>query len=256
MQTRLNQVLHKRYKINVEKRKVIAGLREPIKQNKPLIIAYITIVVLCASTFILSLYFKDLTYILSASASTPWGIVTSVFVHGGGLNHLIGNLLGLFFYFAFFVAIRFFDINNRIIRARLFLGIIFFAGLFSNLLWMILMPQSHSSGLSGVVYASEGIILTLSLLNALTFPKMRKPFTKENKRSFYIWSLNTLIFLSIFGSIVSDPAVFLNIAPNVNFFVHCISFYIAFAFSLIHNFTKTNLQVTILTAKQVLSKQP
>ena len=176
MITRLNQRLQQVQKNTWERQRVIAGfLRVIAKSNKSLFIIYVIIAVFCSAVFFTSSHFKGLADILSASALTPWGIATSVFVHGGGISHLTGNLLGLLVWFTIFAATNNnLEYSNKRISTRFFVAIIFLAGFVSNLLWIIIMPQSYTSGLSGVVYASEGVILTLSLSNTLTLPKMSR----------------------------------------------------------------------------------
>ncbi len=258
MITGLNQRIPKTVKSAQVNPKATSGfLNEIIKPIKTLFIIYAIIAVLCSAVFVFSSHSKELIDILSSSALTPWGIATSIFVHGGGINHLTSNLIGLLIWFTFFaVTNNSSKFSNKRISTRFLITIIFLSGFISNLLWIMLIPNSHSSGLSGVVYASEGVVLALSLSNTLTLPKMSKPFTNEKKRSYSLWSLNFLIFFCIMIAIFADPGVFLNIAPKVNFFIHGISFYGAFAFSLIWNSRKINLQYTFLTHKRGLSKSP
>jgi hypothetical protein len=234
MQKELAKWLHKNQIEGAVYRQIIIGfLRETLKANKSLLVAYFLIAAFCSLIFLASLQVRELINILSSSASTPWGILTAVFVHGGGFTHYANNMFGLLLYFFLFSLT---NLNSRgtekKVSIRYFMVLIFSVGFFSNLLWIIFKPLSVSSGLSGVVYASEGVLLACSFSNTLTLFRLGKSNTEEKKRVYLQWILNFLVFLCIFGSLTSNPAIFLNAAPRVNVFAHAISFVSAFFFEM------------------------
>ena len=205
-----------------------------IKQNTTLYTFYAIIAALSCTVFIASFYVKGFVDLMSSSVLTPWGIVTSVIVHGGGMNDLVFNLLGLFLWFFFFSITNMnYGDNGGRFSLKSFIALIFAAAFISNFLWLVLRPSSHTSGLSGVVYASEGVVLALSLINSLSLPRISKPFTAEQKRSHLLWLINIFTFAFILLYLVYSPSLFLNEEPNVNVFVHGISFLGAFMFSLL-----------------------
>ena len=231
----------------LENYKAIFGLvKESLNQGKTLFKIYFVIATLCCLVFFASFYLTGLNDIMSASALTPWGIVTSVIVHSGGLNHLSFNLLGLFLWFILFL------ITNNSLKdeskryaVKSFVAIIFTAGFVSTFLWVILKPDSHTSGLSGVVYASEGVILALSLINTLSLSRISKPLTAQQKRRYLLWLFNVFIFVFILLSLMYSPSLFLNKEQNVNFFVHGISFLGTFCFSVFWTLKDSGILVAI-----------
>ena len=202
---------------------------ELIRVNKTVFFVFILVTVLSVVVYFASLYSGGLIYCLSASISTPWGVATSIFVHGGGSIHLVSNLFALLFLFILF-SITNLDLkeNSRRIRIRHFIALIFVSGTVSNIFWIFFMPDGHSTGLSGVVYAAQGIVLAISLSNTLSLYVLRKTVTHERRRTFLLWLMNFVIFSTIMASLASNPGVFLSAAPKVNVFVHGVSFLIAF----------------------------
>ena len=199
---------------------------------RPLFLTYASIVIVCIGLYVASLSFPAITDVLSASSRTPWGIVTSVFVHGGGAGHLVVNLLVLF---VFLILFSVSNINSKTRQKRAMiifvLTTIFIVAIISNFLWVELFPENTSSGSSGVVFAAEGVTMAFSLSNTITTFRFGKRGGNEEKRVQALWMLNFLVFFSIFLQIILNPREFLNVAPNVNSFVHGTSFLTGFCLS-------------------------
>jgi hypothetical protein len=204
-------------------------VKETIQLNKSLFTGYLLIATLCCMVFTATSFSKATEGFLSSSTSTPWGTITSVFVHSGGINHLTFNLIGLLFCFAFFTITNVdFKNNRRIISPKSFFLLIFVCAFTAGFLLLILRPDSVTSGLSGVVYAAEGVVLALSLVNSLSPPRIARQVKPEQKRPFLIWLINLFTFASILLYLICSPALFLGEALNVNVFVHGVSFLEAF----------------------------
>lgn len=205
-------------------------------ENKTLVELFIVITSLSIIFYGISLYYGGIVQLLSASSKTPWGIVTSIFIHGGGLNHLSFNLAGLFLMFALYsLTVPNNQIINKDKRVKWFAGLIFGSAILSNVLFLILRPDSISSGLSGVVFAVQGVAFAQCLLNTFTLPKCEHPVAPDKKRSLTYWMVNVIIFSVIIANITISPSVFLGVAPGVNVFVHGISFLASFIYPLITN---------------------
>jgi hypothetical protein len=222
---------------------VLASYKDTLKfgkknlaENKTLIALFVVIASLSSIFYSISLYFGGIVQVLSTSSRTPWGIVTSIFIHGGGLNHLSSNLAGLFTMFALYSLT---EPNSQTIdkprRVKWFIGLIFGSAILSNILFLILRPDSISSGLSGVVFAAQGVAFAQCLLNTFTFPKYKRPITADQKRSLTRWMVNVVVFSVIIANIAISPNVFLGVAQGVNVFVHGISFLVSFTYPLITN---------------------
>jgi membrane associated rhomboid family serine protease len=155
------------------------------------------------------------------------GILTSIFVHGGGLDHLIGNMVNLFICLSMLAVSNFLaSQNEREQRSAYFLFSMFFAAILSNFLFMILFPHYSSTGASGVVYAVVGILFVFSFVNCFEIGERMKKTEKENVLSAITFlCINVFIFSVMFIQIILDPAAFLSVAPGVNKFTHCTSFF-------------------------------
>jgi len=191
---------------------------------KLLFLTFTMIFFISGAIYIISSTYPMFNDILKASPTTPWGIVTSLFVHQG-LEHLAFNMAGLFaFFFLFSVTQLHLSKQEVEKRVSLFLIAMFLMAIFSNILWMILVPQASTAGSSGLVFASEGIFTGFTLLNGLQIMELLKNGWKNRKRLMAIHLCNLAIFGALFVQIVFAPQIFLNVAPAVNAFVHGVSF--------------------------------
>jgi membrane associated rhomboid family serine protease len=191
---------------------------------KLLFLTFMMIFVISGAIYVLSSTYPMLNDILKASPTTPWGIVTSLFVHEG-LEHLAFNMAGLFaFFFLFSVTQLHLSKQEVEKRVSLFLIAMFLMAIFSNILWTTLVPQASTAGSSGLVFASEGIFMGFTLLNGLQIMDLFKDEWRGRKRLMAIYLCNLAIFGVLFVQIVFAPQVFLNVAPAVNAFVHGVSF--------------------------------
>ena len=232
-------------------RETFGLLKESIKLGKRLFFSYLLIVTLSSTVFIATSYSKAIGDFMSSSTSTPWGIITSVVVHGGGINHLTFNLLGLLFWFAFLTLTNIDPKNNRIIlTTRSYLTLIFSCAFTASFLWLLLRPDGTTSGLSGVVYAAEGVVLALSLVNSLSLQRIKKPIMAQQKRAFLLWLVNVFAVTFILLYLFYSPALFLGEALNVNAFAHGISFLIAFFVTLFYSLIKNKGAMHVLRPKE------
>jgi len=199
---------------------------------KLLFLMFMFLFVISTAIFVISSTYSMLNDILKASLVTPWGVVTSLFVHQG-LEHLAYNMAGLLAFFFLFSIINS-HLSKQEIKTRvsLFLIAIFLMAIFSNTLWMILVPQASTAGSSGLVFASEGIFMGFTLLNGLQIIELFKDGGKDRKRLMAIYLCNLTIFGVLFVQIVLTPQIFLNVAPAVNAFVHGVSFLGGFSLTI------------------------
>jgi len=92
----------------------------------------------------------------------PWTIVTNMFVHGG-LWHLLGNMVSLFFLGRFLISLT---------GETKFLIVYFLGGLAGNLVYIALGPEDTVAiGASGAVFAVGGALVSLiPNVRVLVFP--------------------------------------------------------------------------------------
>lgn len=125
----------------------------------------------------------------------PWGVLTYMFLHGGG-GHLFFNMIGLFFFGPRLEAL---------LGGRDFLRLYFFSGLGGALLSFLFAFNSSVVGASGAVF---GILLAF----AMFFPRER----------IYIWGVLPVEarFLAIFLAITSIFSGFTGFQSGTAHFAH------------------------------------
>ena len=189
-----------------------------------LFITYILLLVVCTTLFAVSVPYPTLNGVLKASWATPWGIFTSLFVHGS-LAHYGGNMIGLSLYFGMFVLTNSFISKETIRRrTRFTLPAMFILPIASNLAWIIYWPDSQVLGASGLVYALQGVAVGFSTINGLGQSEM-PPQIKENKIMFLlVCVMNVFLAGATIIEIFIEPQVFLNVSAGANAFVHGICF--------------------------------
>jgi len=115
------------------------------------IIIGITIVIFILQ-WLLGPWFTDLfTLSMGTLFSRPWGLVTSMFLHGG-LTHLFFNMLALFF---------FGPLLERHIGTKSFLALYFGSGILAGLAQIIVFPASAVLGASGAIFGVLGALTVL-----------------------------------------------------------------------------------------------
>ncbi|MEM2173269.1 MAG: rhomboid family intramembrane serine protease [Thermoproteota archaeon] len=181
----------------------------------------------------LNIWFPMVDY-LAASLDTPWGILTSLFVHKDWL-HFSQNMVSLIILtFIFAITNMHLAKQEKRRRSSLFLWNIFFSAILVNILWVIILPHVKSIGSSGIVYASTGIVMAFSLNNTCSNVKMLKENWKKSESLKDLLKkdpqivCNLLVFSSLLICIIIDPKGFLSTGPSVNTFVHFIAFLISF----------------------------
>jgi len=191
---------------------------------KRLFLAFILILLTSILVYVISYFYPEFNEVLKVSTTTPWGIVTSVFAHGGFM-HLRDNMLGLCFFFIIFFITNFFPSKEeRESRVTFFLVIIFAAAIVSNIAWIIIAPQRGAIGSSGLVYASQGIVTGFALSNGLRIFQLSHDVKKKRPLYIAVYVFNLVVFLSLCIPIFLDAKAFLNVAENVNSVVHGIAF--------------------------------
>ena len=191
---------------------------------KLLFLTFIMILVISTAIYVTSSICPVLNDILKASRVTPWGVVTSLFVHQGP-EHLAFNMIGLLAFIVLFSTTNWHLSKQEIgKRVSLFLIVIFLMALLSNISWIILIPQVGTAGSSGLVFASEGIVMGFTLQNGLRIIELFRNGEKDRKRLLAIYLYNLGIFGVFFVQVLLAPQTFLNVAPTVNVFAHGISF--------------------------------
>lgn len=210
---------------------------------RPMFLAFILILSISTIVFGLSLVYPITNEILKASWGTPWGIATSLFAHNG-FEHYSMNMIGLSVYFLLFFITNLLLPKEEIYkRVKLSLIAMFLIAVISNFVWIVLVPQSSTLGSSGLVYASQGVMMGFALMNCLRIIELPHK-SKRDKAWFLLFCLsNLIIFVVAFSQILLQPQVFLSVGLGVNVVVHGLSFYAALilvvVWSIIRQFGRT-----------------
>jgi len=206
-----------------------------LKLNKEVIEVALFVTILSSILFTLNVLNSMINQLLTLSTYTPWGIITSIFVHGN-LEHIKGNILLLWIWTIYIVFQNSFMVNKFLreddVSKRLKFSMIsvFLSVISSNILWLILSnPGSTTIGSSGVVYAFGGVLLALSLMNFLYISRKfeNKDISTKAKAWNMIWNIFVCASLSIL--VVFQGAIFFATGnPQINALVHLVSFLLAF----------------------------
>ncbi len=171
--------------------------------------------------------------LLSDSPRTPWGIVTSMFVHGSFWPHYLSNMISLFtFALVFALTNDSMPAEERRSRQMVFIFSMFLSGALANVVF--LWTKGFGYGASGLVYAAWGITSVFCLFNALLRDRQSQdvvpchsdsPNLRRARRNRLA---NFVVFVVLIGTVFLSPTFFLAAGPGVNVLVHALSFLFAF----------------------------
>jgi membrane associated rhomboid family serine protease len=136
--------------------------RQASSPNPVLIIIIVNVVVYIATLVEPGLVRELGLYAGSNFLNQPWGIFTSLFVHGG-LWHILANMLTFFF---------FGSTLSNIVGSRRMLIIYFLGGLIGGAFFVLLAPSLYMAvGASGAIFALGGALAVLRpKLPVMIFP--------------------------------------------------------------------------------------
>ena len=210
--------------------------KDKIKCFKPCFLLFFVVLLLSVIFYFLGEIFPDVKQLLAASSNSPWGIITSIFIHENS-SHLTNNMQTLAIFTLIFVFSNI-SYDEKEVRKRtvFFITVAVFAAVFSNVLWVIIRPNTLALGASGLVYATIGATFGFSTSNfiylSFNLPvtkKTWKQLSKKDKASFlFLYLVNLLAFLYILFFALFFTPHFLSEGPKVNVFVHGVSFYTSF----------------------------
>ncbi|MCW4019947.1 MAG: rhomboid family intramembrane serine protease [Candidatus Bathyarchaeota archaeon] len=186
---------------------------------------FLLVLTLSVMVFVADMYsVPGLKEILAVSPRTPWGIVTSLFVHADEA-HLLNNMIALFLFLMLLVASNMLFSKEEIKRRiRSSLLAIFPIPVALNLSLIFLAPEITMIGSSGIVYTLEGTCLGFCLLNALELRKIRK-YDKDERKTLLASALsNLMIFAGFVINLLLSPEAFLGSQHETIMGFHGISF--------------------------------
>ena len=171
--------------------------------------------------------------LLSDSPRTPWGIVTSMFVHGSFWPHYSVNMVSLFtFALVFALTNDSIPAMERRSRQMVFIFGMFLSGALANVVF--LWTKGFGYGASGLVYAAWGITSVFCLFNVLLGDRQSQdvvPYHSDSpnlRRARNNRLANFVVFVVLIGTVFLSPTFFLAAGPGVNVLVHGLSFLFAF----------------------------
>ena len=207
--------------------------------NRNVLITSVFVTIVSIIIFVLNSVYPIVNQLLASSIYTPWGILTSIFVHGN-FAHISFNLLFLWIWTVFIVfqndILKYVVLKRDEIKKRLKFSIlsIFGSAIISNIVWsIILKPGTTTLGSSGIVFAFAGFCLISSLMNisyVLKGIKLKNLHKKINILNIIgNLAMNLMIFGLIFMMVTSDASSFFGFGdPQINSFIHWTSFIITF----------------------------
>ena len=168
--------------------------------------AFLSVVTLSVMVYVANDYgFSTLNEILAVSRRTPWGIITSLFVHADE-KHLLSNMIALFVFFLLLLGSNVFhsekELKHRILTT---LPLIICLPVVLNLLFIIYFPELKLIGSSSIIYTLEGRCIGYSLINSLELRKVRKSVQKERRVLLASSLSNLIVFASFFLNVLLYP---------------------------------------------------
>lgn len=212
-------------------KKAIYGLKYGLKI---IFSVFLFVLILSITIYVATFRFSWLINILAASPRTPWGIITSLFVHGNE-RHLVENMIPLFFFLVFLVVTNMFLSEEEIKRRVLFsLPLIFSIPIMLNFLWIKLGPDVGVIGSSGIGYALEGICMGFALINSLELRRINKCAQNQRKTLLVFPFINIIFFIGLLFYLVFSPSAFFSVGPRTNILIHYWAFYAGFLTVLLY----------------------
>ena len=137
-----------------------------------------------------------------------------MFLHGS-FSHLSNNLEGLVLFFGLAAFCNCcFSSRQRHYFACFFVSVALIVPVLANILWVVQVPESAGTlGASGIVYATNGLVLGFSLINTVYILWSMKGASKQGKIVLSgIWMFNVIVLITLVIPVISTPTVFLNIS--------------------------------------------
>jgi len=220
-------------KNNLKLRVSIQAFSRTVFDFRRILSACIFLLVSSIALYISFSIYPPTNSILELSRATPWGIVTSIFVHSSPI-HLAYNMVGLFAYTLLFAVCNSSLTSETKRRIQsFFLVCAFGSAVASNIFWVFLTSQP-SLGASGVVYAVQGVLLGFSLINGLSILNWEKFKTQEKSTKLMVL-FNLLVLISLLVQIFLSPEIFLSVGVGVNVVAHGFSFYLSLVITFVWN---------------------
>lgn len=203
--------------------------------------------ILVASSIItvIGCFWRGITAILAASPGTPWGVFSSLFTNVG-LGNFAADMSGLGLYaFSFVAGNSSVPSHERRRRSFFTAAMLLPAAMFSNLLWIVLVPKP-ATGSSGIVYALAGASAVFAIIN---LGMIRHLAARNQKISrIMLWLANPfLIVLALSDiSLQITNARILIVGEGVNVLVHFSSFILGLVTALMwYLFLKLSLMLKV-----------
>jgi membrane associated rhomboid family serine protease len=203
---------------------VFVEMRKGILGFKRVYLFLIAAIAVSGMVYAFSLLYPSLNASLSASANTPWGIVTSIFTHSS-FDHYSSNMFGLTILIAIFVFANCSLLGQKKVKVEnFFIATALIAAVSANVLW-ISVKNIPSVGASGLLYAVNGIVLGFALFNGLQFLDFKK-FKSQRLLVMTMVFVNTILAVALLAQVLLNPELFLNVGAGVNVIAHGVSFLI------------------------------
>ena len=193
------------------------GAKKKLRCALYIIAFHSVLMVVCALEFIFQNLFPSLRFWLGLTRLTPWGVLTSIFVHGS-IDHLTANALFLTLSALYLGLLSIINgYSDRGKAASLFCFGPLVASVIANLVELLFTvttsPRILSYGSSGLLYATIGTILATSSYNIMS--RIRSSgfkaylFDRKLRRSNFIPNLFILLaflYLILSSSLFQESA--------------------------------------------------
>jgi len=169
--------------------------------------------------------------VLCCSMQTPWGVLTSCFIHAN-FEHLVINLVGMLNATLVFALLNMWCTSKeRIEKGFFFAASVTICGVLANVMLLSLYPLSNSLGSSGIGFTALGIVYAQAIANLAIAP--RKKQTQPKRRIICVVIYSIAIVATFSPLLLFCPAQFFSITFGINYPVHIMGFVSGAIISLI-----------------------
>lgn len=246
--------------INDKQRLAVAKIARAAKvtwqDNVLLIGSYLVLIAAISWMYVAQLAFPALTSLGELSRGSPWGIVTSIFIHGS-VPHVEGNAIALFWMMVSLVVLSEVnaDIFRRARRSFLFWGP-FVSAAAAGLLFYLVAPNATSFGASGVVYASLGVAVALALAGLVPELTSLVKHQGVDKTGVTKLEINIVFSFPYIALVYLSPSGFLGVGTGANVFIHGAGFMIGLLSGYVYFFVARHRNATLVDLSQGIQGHP
>jgi membrane associated rhomboid family serine protease len=192
-------------------------------RSRMVVAVYGMFIMSCILVYISETFQPALFSVLSLKGTSPWGIVTSLLVHGSP-THLWVNMQVLVWEIVLMAVL----LDNHQWKERsivpLFCVTPFASAILADVVQVAILPNMTSFGASGVAYGVMGLVMISAVRGLGEDIDSHGLGACFSKPRFFSSGLDLLLFIPFVFVVVKSPGEFLGVGTGADFLIHGLSF--------------------------------